>query len=216
MEGILSKGSRGVDSKEAIPAGRGKEEVIGSSRGAPRLSVHSLLFALARWDRFFTIAPTAPFAENTLHFQRCLQKQVGKVLFQTRPDCSRLVRVESETQSQAIANLLAPSGDPFCATPDDRLNACTDTVSISPQDCPIDDKVWSDCHTDLLNLLSEYDAVNVRCYTLFPRGRQENPTNVARISFKRHELPTHVYIGGVMLPIWPYVPPPCQCRNCWR
>ena len=76
----------------------------------------------------------------------------------------------------------------------------------SPQDCLIDNKAWSDCHTDLLDLLSEYDAINVRGYTLFPRGRQKNPTNVAWISFKRHDLPTHVYVGDVLRPVRPYVP----------
>ena len=102
---------------------------------------------------------------------------MGKIHFQTQPDRSRLVRVKSEAQSQAMSNLLTPSSDPFCATPDNHLNTCTGTISISPQDCPIDDKTWSDCHTDL-DLLSEYDAVNVRCYTLSPRGCQKNPTNL--------------------------------------
>ena len=112
-------------------------------------------------------------------------------------------------------HLVIPSVRPL-TTVSTRGTHSTGTVSISPQDCPIDDKVWSDCHTDLLNLLSEYDAVNIRCYTLFPRDCQKDPINVARISYKRHELSTHVYIAGIMLPVRPYVPPPCQCRNCWR
>ena len=90
----------------------------GSSCVAPRPFPYDHLFVPARWDRFFIIPPSAPFSENTLHFQRCLQEQVSKVHFQTRPDRSLLVRVESETQSQAMSNLLTPSGDPFCATPD--------------------------------------------------------------------------------------------------
>ena len=118
--------------------------------------------------------------------------------------------------SLRTSNLLVPSGDSFSATPDARLNTCTGTISISPQDCPIDDKACSDCHTDLLDLLSEYDAVSVRCYTLSPRGRQKIPTNVARIIFQRHDPPTHVYVGGVLRPLRPYVLPPRQCRNCWR
>jgi len=48
------------------------------------------LFKPAKWDQYFIVPPTAPHSDNTLLFQQCLQKQVGKVFF-CSPDRSRLI-----------------------------------------------------------------------------------------------------------------------------
>ena len=75
------------------------------------------------------IPSTAPYSGNTLLFQQCLQKQVGRVSFYTRRDRSRLVTVRSETESIALSNLTDHSGNPIPAEPRPTLNTCTGTVS---------------------------------------------------------------------------------------
>ena len=179
-------------------------------------TILNTLFSPAKWDRFFVIPPTAPYSDNTLLFQQCLQKQVGKVSFRSRPDRSRLITVTSENQAKALAKLTDLYGNPILAEPHPTLNTCTGTVSISPENCPIYDKDWSDCGEDLLACLTDYDATTVQCYSIPPRGHRKKPTNIAKITFRRHDLPFNVYIGGESLPVRPYQPPPRQCQNCWR
>ena len=174
------------------------------------------LFSPAKWDRFFVIPATAPYSGNTLLFQQCLQKQVGRVPFYTRRDRSRLVTVRSETESIALSNLTDHSGNPIPAEPHPTLNTCTGTVSLSPANCPVDTKDWSDCGEDLLGCLKDQDVKSVHCYTIPPKGQRKNPTNIAKITFCTHDLPLRIYIGGQSLPVRPYQPPPRQCQNCWR
>ena len=178
-------------------------------------SLHRV-FGPAKWDRFFVVPASAPYANNTLKFQQCLQKQVGKPTFQTRPDGSRLVRAETEAQAKALHNLLDLDSKPFPISSDTLLNTCTGTVAVPPYSCPTDSD-WPSCANDLLDLLrDEYDAVSVTCYILPARGKRTRPTNIAKISFKRHELPDAVYIGGEHLRVKPYRPPPRQCQKCYR
>ncbi len=40
--------------------------------------------------------------------------------------------------------------------------------------------------------------------------------NIAKITFKRHELPSEIYLGGEKLRVREYRPLPRQCQNCWR
>ena len=177
---------------------------------------HDLLFAPACWDRFFVIPASAPYHDNTLLFQRCLMEKVGNVPFHSRSDKSRLVRVDSEEQSQALANLMDCHGNHFCAQPDPYLNLSIGTVSLSSMDCPVYDKQWSDCADDLLPVLEPYNAVRVQCYTLPPRGRRTRPVNIAKIFFRRHDLPDSINIGGTLQTVRPYIPNPRQCQRCWR
>ena len=37
-----------------------------------------------------------------LKFQKCIHRQVGRVTFHTRPDRSRLVIVDTESQAEAV------------------------------------------------------------------------------------------------------------------
>ena len=131
-----------------------------STKTRTSLSLNTI-FGPNTWNRFFTIPPTAPYANNTLLFQKCLQDQVGKVSFKTRDDRSRLVRVDTERQAKAMLQLTDLNGTSINAQPDENLNTCTGTISLSPKTCPVDDKNWADCSTDLLALLSEYNASSV-------------------------------------------------------
>ncbi|KAG0716149.1 hypothetical protein GWK47_010357 [Chionoecetes opilio] len=160
---------------------------------------------------------TAPYSANALHFTACLQRQVGKVVFRTCPDRSRLVTVDTEAQAHALLNLKDLDGNPFDIMPDIALNTCTGTVSIPPRSCPVDDTEWSECADVLLDLLAEnYDAVAVYCYTIPPRGCRKSPTNIVKVTFKRQDLPDRIYVAGVHYSVKPYRPTPRQCQSCWR
>nr|XP_027224837.1 sperm motility kinase Y-like [Penaeus vannamei] len=63
-------------------------------------------------------------------------------------------------------------------------------------------------------IASDYD-VSIQCYSIPSRGHRENPTTIAKISFRAHDLPFHVYNGGESHPVRPYQPPPRQVtRMC--
>lgn len=72
------------------------------------------------------------------------------------------------------------------AQPHSSHKLCTGSVSISPADCPVYDKDWSDCENDLLAYLK---VVSVECYTNDPRHHWKSYTNIAKITFYRHDHP---------------------------
>ncbi|XP_069971523.1 uncharacterized protein [Penaeus vannamei] len=84
---------------------------------------------------------------------------------------------------------------PICAQPEPHptLNTCTGTVSLSPANCPVDTKNWSDCVEDLLGCLKDQDVKSVHCYCIPPKGHRKKPTNIAKITFSTHDLPIHPY-----------------------
>ena len=169
------------------------------------------------WDKYFHIPMTAPYNDNTLLFQKCLQRQVGRVTFHTRQDRSRLVIVGDAIQSQKMHNLKDLQGNPIPAVPDVHLNTTIGTVAVPQHVCPMGNTPWNQCSSDLQDLLSDHHAItSVHCYTIPPRGRRKYPTNIAKIAFKSQTLPLEVYIGGALLKVQPYIPPPRQCQNCWR
>ncbi|KAG0712261.1 Large neutral amino acids transporter small subunit 2 [Chionoecetes opilio] len=204
------------------PAGRTTVRTVSSS-SRPRPST-SLLhpsfdtpFGPAKRDCFSIVPSTAPYSANALRFTVCLQRQVGKVAFRTRPDRSRLGTVDTEAQAHALLNLKDLDGNPFDIMPDIALNTCTGTVSIPPRSCPVDDTEWSECADVLLDLLTEvYDAVAVYCYTIPPRGHRRSPTNIAKVTFKKQDLPDSIYVAGVHCSVKPYRPTPRQCQSCWH
>ncbi|KAG0712132.1 hypothetical protein GWK47_019124 [Chionoecetes opilio] len=203
------------------PSGKTKVRTVASS-SRPRTSTShphpslSTLFGPAKWDRFFIVPSDAPHSACTLSFQKCLQRQVGKVTFRTRADRSSLVIVDTEEQAHVMLDLKDLDGNPFYITPDITLNTCTGTVAIHPHACPVHDKEWSNCAKPFLDLLEEgYDATAVYCYTIPPRGRRKYPTNIAKVTFKRQTLPDSIYVGGEHLPVKPCRPNPRQCQTCW-
>ena len=95
-------------------------------------------------------------------------------------------------------------------------NTLTGTVPIPNEICP-DGVSWSDCSPDLFELIAnEHDITHVSCFIINPRGCRKHPINIARIAFKGQDLPDRVYIGGTFYKVKPYIPPCCQCQNCWR
>lgn len=70
----------------------------------------------------------------------------------------------------------------------------------SPADCPVCDKDQSNRGEDLLACLIDYNAVSMHCYTILPRGCYKSSTNIAKITFRRPDLPHDAYISRV---------PPC-------
>lgn len=174
------------------------------------------LFGPQKWNRFFVIPANAPYADNTLKFQQCLQSQVGKLPFHTQLDGSRIIRAETQAQATALSKLCDLESHPFPLHNDTPLNQCIGTVAVPSHICP-KTIAWSSCNDDILALLKdEYDAINVTCYTLPARGRRKFATSIAKIAFHRHDIPSTVYLGGELLPVKPYRPPPRQCQNCWR
>ncbi|XP_037774130.1 transcription initiation factor TFIID subunit 12b-like [Penaeus monodon] len=131
---------------------------------------------------------------------QCFKKQVkGKVSFCGCPNHFRLVTVTSGNQAKALPTLTIFTGKPIPAEPHPTLNTCIRTVSISPTNCPVYDKKWSDCKEDLLACFMDYHAVSVQCYITPPRNPYKNTTNIAKITFRRQDLPFNFYIGGESL-----------------
>ena len=131
---------------------------------------------------------------------------MGRVTFHTRPDRSRLVIVDTESRIEAVLTLKDLDGIPFPISPNIQLNTRTGTVLISNEICPVVIS-WCDCSLDLFELIAdEHDITHVSCFTIDPCGRCKHPVNIATIAF----------IGGAFFKVKPYIPPPHQCRNCWR
>ena len=66
--------------------------------------------------KYFLISEIAwhIFPPPTLQlFQKCIQRQVGRVIFLTRPDRSRLVVVDSKSQAETMLTLKDLGGKPF-------------------------------------------------------------------------------------------------------
>ena len=97
----------------------------------------SSLFGSRRWNKYFHIPAHVLYSENTFQFEKCIQRQVGKVTFPKHPDRSHLVIVDLESQAQSMLKDL--DGKLFPVFPDTQLNTRTGTVLISHEICPVGD-----------------------------------------------------------------------------
>ena len=62
----------------------------------------SSFFVPQQWNKYFHIPAHAPYSVNTFQFQKCIQRQVERVTFHTRPDRPHLVIVDTESQTEAM------------------------------------------------------------------------------------------------------------------
>lgn len=94
------------------------------------------------------------------------------------------------------------------AHPHSSLNTCARTVFISPADCTVYDKDWSDCENNLLACLFVYDSVSIQCYTIPPQRLLKLLQDVAKITLW-DDLPMKLML------VWPYGLLSRQCQKCW-
>ena len=108
-------------------------------------------------------------------------------------------------------------GKPFSVSSDTQLDICIGTLLIPNEICP-DGISWFDGSPDLSELIAdEHDIAHVSCFTINPRGCRKHPVNIARIAFKRQDLPDWVYIGLAFYKVKPYTLPAHQCsEDNWR
>ncbi|XP_069986230.1 mucin-2-like [Penaeus vannamei] len=98
--------------------------------------------------------------------------------------------IRSETESIALSNLTDHSGNPIPAELHPTLSTCTGTVSLSPANCPVDTKDWSDCGEDLSGCLKYQDVKSVHCNTIPPK---ETMDDVQSYMLKTQDPITHAH-----------------------
>lgn len=153
-------------------------------------ALKSTLFGPQKWDMYFIIPLTTPCMNNTFHFQKYLQRQVGKMKFLTRRDCSCLM-VNTEAQAQAMSILKDLQGNAFPTTPHPHLNSCTGTVVIPFERCPVDNVSWSDWSMDLKELLSDCpEVLHFTSYTPGDKSNRKYPKNFCKDRIQGTRPPT--------------------------
>ena len=136
---------------------------------------------------------------------------MGKITFHTRPEISRLVIVDSESQAEDMLTLKDLDGKPFPVFPDTQLNTRTGTILIPNEICQVDVS-WP----YLSELIADkHDITHVFCFIINFRGHRRYPANTAKITFKGQDLPDNVQISRAFYKVKPYSVPHCQCHNCW-
>ena len=138
---------------------------------------------------------------------------MGRVTFHTRPDRSRLVIVDTESQAEAMLTLKTLDRKPFPVSSDTQFKTRTGTVLIPSEICPMGVSL-PDCSFDLLELIADkHDTVHVSCFTINPRGCRRYSANIAKTTFKGQDLPDSVYIGGTFCKVKPYIPPHVSAKT---
>ncbi|KAG0717693.1 hypothetical protein GWK47_000845 [Chionoecetes opilio] len=112
--------------------------------------------------------------------------------------CTRTRNTPENDSLQLLSTLMTSTATHSTSRPTLLLTPALEQFPSPPCSCPVDDTEWSECADVLLDLLIEdYDAVAVYCYTIPPRGHRKSPTNIAKVTFKRQDLPDSIYVAGV-------------------
>lgn len=136
----------------------------------------------------YTYIPvTAHYSENTLLFQKCIQRQVDKVPFHTQSDQSYRIIVDMETQEKRVLSLKDYIGKSFPVSLSPHLNICNVIILIATGTCQLTTSI----------------ALTVL-------------TNIAKIVFNEQDLLQEAYVGRTHCKDQPYIPPLHQCQKWWH
>ncbi|XP_069957201.1 uncharacterized protein [Cherax quadricarinatus] len=182
----------------------------------PALPFHAL-FQNAQWTKFFTLRPTSSIAYLSDHsIGKALLCHVGKdISFHALKSGTCIITVQNATKAHDLSLLSHIDTVPVTIEKHYSLNSCSGTV-ILPH--TIVQQNFQTCGNDILEQLELQDLpiLKVDTYVLPACGQRRYPSNVARLTFDSHELPSSVYVAGHWLQVRKAIPTPQQCRNCWR